>query len=104
MAPRLFGLSGIPQGETFLLSDFSDGFTIGRDEANALTLIDGAVSRRHCVIRPEGEDFWVEDLDSHNHTFVNEAAIVRHLLAVGDRIRLGGSELVFLQEVEETTP
>lgn len=100
MTERLFGLSGIPQGEEFQLAGLLDVFSIGRNDANSLTLNDWAVSRQHCVIRREGNDFWIEDLNSHNRTFVNDSPVVRHRLAAGDRIRIGGSEFVFITETD----
>jgi hypothetical protein len=55
-----------------------------------LVVDDPQVSRRHAVVRPDGDRLEVEDLGSLNGTWVNEARVdgtVR--LAPGDRVRLG---------------
>lgn len=46
-------------------------FTIGRMYDNNLTLQDGQVSRQHARISFQARRFQIEDLDSHNGTFVN---------------------------------
>ncbi len=70
--------------------------TVGRDPACDLQLFDEALSRRHFRI-VQGEDgFLLEDLDSHNGTYVNELRVRASALHHQDRIRCGASELQFL--------
>lgn len=59
---------------------------------------EGGVSRRHARITQEDGQFFVEDLNSVNYTFVNRQKIepgVPHLIRDGDEIRLGRIILVF---------
>src|ERR1700758_2291878 len=90
---RLEAVGGPLDGRTFLLSD--DPVSIGREPSNEISLLDSLVSRRHCVIRREGQGFLLEDLDSRNSTFVNNVPVKERLLADGDQIRIGKSTLVF---------
>jgi hypothetical protein len=45
--------------------------TVGRDADNAIELDDALASRHHAVIQKVKEDFFIEDLNSTNGTFVN---------------------------------
>ena len=67
---------------------------IGRDsELSQVVLIDGQVSRAHCVVSREGSGFQAEDLGSRNGTFVNEKKIAKCLLKHGDTLRIGGTRI-----------
>ena len=69
---------------------------IGR-EGN-LRLEDASLSRHHCrILYTEGE-FRVVDLGSTWGTFVNEKKIKSHVLAHGDRIRVGSHVMLFTME------
>lgn len=53
-------------------------------------------SRRHFQIRKWAGKFMVEDLESHNGTFVNGAKVVKeHSLADGDLISAGDTTILF---------
>ena len=71
---------------------------IGRDEANQIVLRDDLyASRYHAWVTYEQECFWVEDLGSTNGTLLNgEPLDRREILASGDKIRIGESELTFV--------
>jgi Nif-specific regulatory protein len=97
---RLEAITGPRQGEVFPLVQAE--FTIGREPDNGICLLDSAVSRRHCVLRPENDRFMLVDLESRNGTFVNEAAVNEKLLQNGDRIRVGKSEFLFLLKTPST--
>lgn len=73
--------------------------TVGRDSTCDLMLPNPRVSRRHCGIRSNGEDFFVEDFDSSNGTVVNGAPLGREarVLCDGDVIEIVGLRLVFLR-------
>ena len=67
---------------------------IGRaSELSQVVLVDGQVSRAHCVINREGGGFQVEDLGSRNGTFVNEKKIAKCPLKHGDSLRVGGTTI-----------
>jgi hypothetical protein len=58
---------------------------------------EGGVSRKHARLIVEGGNYFVEDLDSTNFTFVNKqklAAKTRHQVDDGDEIRCGRIALV----------
>ncbi len=90
---RLEAVSGPLEGRTFPLTE--DEVSIGREPSNQISLLDSLVSRRHCVIRKNGEGFLIQDFDSRNSTFVNNVPVKERLLADGDQIRIGKSTLVF---------
>jgi adenylate cyclase len=86
-------------------------FSIGRSRDNQIVLNDQRASRHHAHIRHDGESFVLIDghLDngvirpSVNKVFVGGVAHLQKALADGDRITIGGSELVFnlLEDQEE---
>ena len=66
---------------------------IGRQDGD-LVLEDPEVSRRHAVLRREGESIVVEDLDSTNGTFVNGERIRSPIpVGPGDLVRVGRTTL-----------
>ena len=102
MKPRLLAISGTLTGTVQPLVD--GRLSIGRQESNQLCLVDPVVSRQHCTIRQFVDGFELDDLDSHNGTFVNGIPIHRKIIAHGDTIRIGNSELVFLLHEGEVVP
>ena len=70
---------------------------IGRDPSNQVVIPDDTfTSRHHAWITCEDSDFWLEDLGSTNGTLLNGHPVVkRQVLAVGDKIRVGHTELTF---------
>src|ERR1043165_7368744 len=94
MTPRLAAIAGPLKGTTFVLTD--DENTIGRESANRICLSDPSVSRRHSVIKREGELFKITDLDSLNGTFVNDVPVKERYLEHGDRLRIGDYSFSFL--------
>ncbi|MFQ5723866.1 MAG: FHA domain-containing protein [Terriglobia bacterium] len=71
---------------------------VGRDPSCDVVLPSdeySMVSGRHLRIRFEGGEYWAEDLESRNGTFLNGRRIQREKLSPGDSLRLGadGPEL-----------
>jgi pSer/pThr/pTyr-binding forkhead associated (FHA) protein len=63
--------------------------TVGR-ASRADFIVDAAlVSRLHCRLTATEERIDVEDLQSTNGTFVNDARVERAVLVSGDRLRVG---------------
>ena len=57
---------------------------------------DGEISREHARIIQQGDQFWLEDLNSTNGTFLNGQRIVTPtLLRSGDQIGIGHCVLQF---------
>jgi len=78
--------------------------TVGR-ASRADFIVDAAlVSRLHCRLTATDERIEVEDLQSTNGTFVNDARVERGLLASGDRLRVGRVELTVVRDAEERGP
>jgi two-component system, NtrC family, response regulator GlrR len=67
--------------------------TIGTEEGQLLRLSDPCVSRHHCVIRVGDNGLICDDLESTNGTFVSGHRIKSAVLAPGDTITIGETEL-----------
>lgn len=96
--PRLIALSGPARGTIFALTE--DETSIGREPANRIRVDDHSVSRRHCLIKREGESFRIVDLESYNGTFVNGVPVGEQPLKHGDQVAVGRVLFIFL--VDET--
>src|SRR5262245_568304 len=94
MEARLIAIVGPLKGTTIPLTDAET--IIGRDPANTVAVNDPLVSRRHCSIRHCGTQIQLSDLESLNGTFVNGVPAREKPLEHGDRIRVGGSQFVFM--------
>ncbi len=79
-----------------------DRVTIGRDWSNDIQLLDVKVSRSHARVVRTDLGFVIQDLESHNGTFVNEERVTERLLSSGDRIRIGDSVLQFEDSQADT--
>jgi transcriptional regulator with GAF, ATPase, and Fis domain len=99
MTAKLIAIAGPQQGKTLELIE--EEMTIGRDNSNWLYIFDSAVSRRHCVIRTEADQFKIIDLQSHNGTFVNDVPVQERILQEGDRIAIGDSLLLFIKQEKQ---
>ncbi len=68
---------------------------IGRS-SEALPITDNTVSRRHAELTPDGDVWYVRDLDSNNGTHVNGVPIKDRIRLVdGDEITVGTTTLLF---------
>ena len=68
--------------------------TIGRQPRAAVRLEDRRVSQFQCVIDAQDGDLMVMDLGSISGTFVNGVRRALALLLNGDRLTVGGTDLV----------
>ena len=79
-------------GRAFVLQD---GLTIGRSPGRAdFVLSDPEVSSLHARVERDGGPPILIDADSTNGTFVNDERITSRPLQPGDRVRLGGVQMV----------
>ena len=92
--PRLVGIAGPAQGETFLLAE---PFSIGRDDGNTLALTqDTTLSRRHARVEKQNGRWVVADDGSSNGTFVNGQRVPgTAFLHPGDEIQAGSVRFRF---------
>jgi Nif-specific regulatory protein len=96
---ELEAVAGPLKGSSVPLSEAEVSF--GREPSNQVSLLDAAVSRKHCVIRRDAGQFKIQDLNSRNCTFVNGVPVTERTLASGDEIKIGNSLFVFVMpEVE----
>jgi DNA-binding NtrC family response regulator len=72
-----------------------DVITLGATSDNDLVLEDETVSRNHCRIFVEGDQYLVRDLESTNGTFVNRVRIREAWLKPGCNLMLGKTEMRF---------
>ncbi|HEY6959745.1 MAG TPA: DUF3662 and FHA domain-containing protein [Candidatus Limnocylindria bacterium] len=82
-----------PDGPSLSLGP--DPILIGRDPQNDLVLDDRRVSRKHAEIRLRLGRYTLYDLQSTNGTYVNGRRVAEKVLEDGDKISVGGLELMF---------
>lgn len=78
--------------------------SIGRGQANDITLPDPSVSSAHCQILVDDHRILLTDLGSTNGTFVNRARIQQAELQTGHIIHLGQVELAFYADSAAAAP
>lgn len=99
--PRLVAICGPLAGRTFYLDQ--PVVSIGRRAANDIGLQDRFVSRHHCMIRRDGQQHMIEDLNSANGTYVNGERVKAGTLEEGSVIEIGASRFLFkLHKSEES--
>ncbi|WP_411832366.1 diguanylate cyclase [Pseudoxanthomonas mexicana] len=69
---------------------------VGRSQEADLHIPHNSVSRRHCEIWREGDEYRVRDLDATNATRVNGEPVREAVLQDGDHVTLGESILKFI--------
>jgi DNA-binding NtrC family response regulator/pSer/pThr/pTyr-binding forkhead associated (FHA) protein len=90
--PALLALFGPKQG---LRIPLAGRLVLGRGPAADLQLLDGKVSREHCSIDATSGRAMIEDLGSHNGTYLNGERIAGPTpIAEGDEIALGDTLLL----------
>jgi Nif-specific regulatory protein len=93
MSPRLLGVAGPFEGTAVPLSEKE--VSIGRDSSNDVWIADRALSRRHCLLVSQSDQFILRDLGSKNGTLVNGVPATEQTLRDGDQITIGDSVFVF---------
>ncbi|HLV86494.1 MAG TPA: FHA domain-containing protein [Candidatus Sulfotelmatobacter sp.] len=69
--------------------------TIGRQPDNVLQIDNPAVSGHHAKVYPEGGQVVLEDCESFNGTFINNARITKVVLKDGDKALIGKHTVEF---------
>jgi pSer/pThr/pTyr-binding forkhead associated (FHA) protein len=72
---------------------------MGRNRDNHLVIDDPFASANHAMVVWREGQWWIEDLDSHNGTYLNGERITKpQPLTAGDRISIGTTHLRFATE------
>ncbi len=75
-----------------------DRMTLGRRPYNDIVVDNLAVSGEHAALQVIGHEYFIEDLNSTNGTFVNEQKIKRQILKNGDTIEIGKYAIKYVQD------
>ena len=70
-------------------------YILGRHPECDIVVDAGAVSRHHAQLFRVGDDFYVEDMNSRNGTYLDGKKIELSRLRANQHIRMGKSELVY---------
>jgi putative nucleotidyltransferase with HDIG domain len=87
-------ISGASKGRTVSMAGANLAVTIGRDPSNRIELVHTAVSRFHCIVSAEGDEYYVEDLGSTNGTYLNGRRVTKHRLSPGDELIVANAAIV----------
>ena len=85
----LVSLGGPEKGADYRV--LKEKMTIGKSEDSDLTIRSDFVSRNHAILSHENLKFVLSDLESTNHTYVNEKKVSRRILKDNDIIKFGDS-------------
>lgn len=100
--PSITIMNGEQAGAIFHVGNRT--LSVGRGPSQDIQVRDPKVTRRHLLIRRDGERHVVRELRTKNGMYVNSARTAECELADGDEIRLGDTILLYrLAEPEETT-
>ena len=75
-----------------------DRMTLGRRPYNDIVVDNLAVSGEHAALQIIGHDYFIEDLNSTNGTFINEQKVKRQILKNGDTIEIGKYAIKYVQD------
>lgn len=92
--PTLVVIDGEDRGKRLPLVGKAQ-FKIGRAVTADLKLLDGKISREHCMVEVVRDQYIVIDLESANGTIVNGDRVKKTVLKEGDFIRLGFTMLKY---------
>ena len=85
-----------PTGGTEDLPLVKSRYSIGRLADNDIYVNDSDISRHHCLLQLQNSAFVIEDLGSHNGTYLNGRKVDRATLNHGDRVKIGRHVILFL--------
>ncbi len=90
-------LKGVRGAHAHAIYVLESDVILGRSSDADIQILDQRVSRQHARLVVSRDEVTLEDLGSHNGTYVHGLKIHRRPLRVGDRLRVGVSEYVFDQ-------
>ncbi len=75
-------------------------YMIGRRSNLKFPVLDESLSRHHCRVANEDGEWWIEDLNSANGTYVSGMKVSgKQKISDGEIVRAGGSVLVFRYDI-----
>src|SRR5438067_623276 len=92
MSLQVIIIAGPDEGKAFTLQSGPD-LMLGRGSSSLYRLSDPRASRAHCQITLEGDQATLLDNDSSSGTFINGVQVKKHVLKLGDVIRVGETQL-----------
>jgi pSer/pThr/pTyr-binding forkhead associated (FHA) protein len=79
--------------------NLEDSITIGRSNENDVIIKDPYISKKHLSIVKDEEEYYLEDLNSANGTYLNGDRLMDAVkLKNGDRIQFGQIEFLFVNQ------
>ncbi|SKC01127.1 FHA domain protein [Lachnospiraceae bacterium] len=79
-------------------------FIIGKNQlCDGVLTVSSAISRRHCRVFQQGTQYYLTDLGSRNHTYLNDRMLIgQEAVPVreGDRVRIADVEFTVREEME----
>src|ERR1700677_3977133 len=94
--PRLVAQSPEFEGKVFDLK--TPEITVGRLPDNTIQVEHASVSGHHAILKRDGLDYSIKDLESTNGTRINGERITEQKLRRNDSLRLGNIELLYDSE------
>jgi tRNA A-37 threonylcarbamoyl transferase component Bud32 len=94
MIGHLLIIDGELEGQTFNIEE-GGSISLGRSKENRILLTDLKLSKQHCRIEHQQNQFVLFDLDSRNGTYVNSERVIALPLKPGDEIQLGDVHVIF---------
>jgi diguanylate cyclase (GGDEF)-like protein len=79
----------------------TDKIVLGRAPDVDVKIDDEGVSRRHAIIRYEGDNLVVRDNNSTNGVFVNGTKVDGYILREGDRVQIGSNTILKFDYADE---
>lgn len=74
--------------------------TIGRGKTNHIVIPTLSVTDLHAQVMRKGKDYWLEDNNSSNGTFVNDFRVTKVRLNPADQIRVGNQLVTYRRVVK----
>jgi pSer/pThr/pTyr-binding forkhead associated (FHA) protein len=99
IGPRLVCTSESGENEIYPLNKTK--LVIGRSVEADLSLLDPLVSRKHCVIEKQENEFVARNVSTTNPLKLNDKPIVEKRLFTGDLLKIGSATLAFISDRPE---
>lgn len=95
MPKMIVSIDGVVIKEVQLSKDRT---TLGRRPYNDIVIDNLAVSGEHAVLLMNGNEVYLEDLNSTNGTYVNGKAVKKHRLQNADTVEIGKYKIKYVNE------